>query len=136
MLCLLVPHQGSPRDLLGDLKCSAHPLLISSCLWCEKRPLAFYKLNLEHKNSDMKKCLEKIPTLFKFKCAEICYWIASLLNEVLYDTKEPLLPVIECNADTRQLCEAKQTVQPILDKRLRINVALLQKMTEKRKSKK
>ena len=43
----------------GGLQCPADPLLISSCLWHKKRPLAFYKLNLEHKSGGMTKCLEK-----------------------------------------------------------------------------
>ena len=59
VLRLLVPHQGCALDLLWDLECSADPLLISSYLWHEKRPLALYKLNLEHKNGSMTKCLEK-----------------------------------------------------------------------------
>ena len=59
MLRILVLHQGSALDLLGCLQHSADPMLISSCLWRKKRPLAFYKLNLEHKNGGMTKCLEK-----------------------------------------------------------------------------
>ena len=43
--------------LLGGLQRSADPILISSCLRREKRPLAFY--NLEHKNSGITKWLEK-----------------------------------------------------------------------------
>ena len=38
---------------------ATNPLLICSQLWHEKRPLVFYKLNLEHKNGVMIKCLEK-----------------------------------------------------------------------------
>ena len=67
VLDLLLLHQGSTLDLLGRLQHSADPLLISSCLWHEKKPLAFYKVNLEHKNGGMTKCLEKplyiIPNL-------------------------------------------------------------------------
>ena len=46
VLCLLVPHQGSCLDLLDGLQHFADPLLISSCLRHEKRPLVFYKLNI------------------------------------------------------------------------------------------
>ena len=59
MLRLLVPHQGSALDLLGGLQRSLEPLLISSCLRHKERPSAFYKLNLEDKNSGITKCLEK-----------------------------------------------------------------------------
>ena len=59
MLRLLVPHQGSALAVLGGLQHSEDPLLISSCLQHEKRHSASYKLNLEHKNSGMTKCLEK-----------------------------------------------------------------------------
>ena len=58
VLRLLVPHQGSALNLLGGLQCSVYPLLISSCLRHEERPFT-YKLNLEHKNGGMTKCLEK-----------------------------------------------------------------------------
>ena len=40
----MVPHQGSALNLLGGLQRFADPLLISSCLQREKRPLPFYKL--------------------------------------------------------------------------------------------
>ena len=46
-------------DLLGDLQHSADPLVISSCPRHMKRHLAFYKLNLEHKNGGITKCLKK-----------------------------------------------------------------------------
>ena len=59
MLSLLAPHQGSVLDLLWGLQHSADPLVISSCLRHKKRPSTFYKLNLEHKNGGMRKCLGK-----------------------------------------------------------------------------
>ena len=73
ILCLLVPYQDSALDLLGDLQRSADLLLICSCLRCDKRPSSFYKLNLEHKNCGMTKCLEK-PLLQDFKnCSALTY---------------------------------------------------------------
>ena len=55
----LGPPPGLCPRPTGGLQQSADPLLISSCLRHEKRPLVFYKLNLEHKNRGMTKCLEK-----------------------------------------------------------------------------
>ena len=48
-----------PGPTTGGLQRSADLLLISSCLRHEKRAPSFYKLNLEHKNGGMTKCLEK-----------------------------------------------------------------------------
>ena len=64
-------------------------------------------------------------------CAEACYWIASLLNEIYNDNKKHPLPAIECNTVSRQLHEAILSIKPILDKRLRIDIALLPQMIEK-----
>ena len=56
-----------------------------------------------------------------------------MLNKVLQnDNKKPQLPATECSTDDRQLHEATLSIQPILDKRLRTNIALLQQMTEKK----
>ena len=57
-------------------------------------------------------------TLAQVECAEACYWIAGLLNEILYnDNKKPPLPAIECIKDSRQLHEAILSIWPILDKK-------------------
>ena len=66
VFCFLVSHQCSALDLLRGLQHSAEPMLIFSCLWRKKRPSAFYKLNLEHKNGVMTECLEK-PLLGNLK---------------------------------------------------------------------
>ena len=55
----LGPPPGLCPGPTGGLQRSADPLLISSCIRHEKRASAFYKLNLEHKNGGMTKCLEK-----------------------------------------------------------------------------
>ena len=55
------------------------------------------------------------------------------MNKILYnDNKKPEYPATECSTDSRQLHEATLSIQPILDKRLRTNIALLQQMTEKK----
>lgn len=72
-------------------------------------------------------------TPFKVACAEACYLIASLLNKILYnDNNKHPLPATECNTDSTQLHEATLSIQPILDKRLIIHIALLRKMIEKK----
>ena len=72
-------------------------------------------------------------TLVQVECAEACFWIASLLNEILYeDPKKHPLPLIECNTDSRQLHDALQSIRPILDKRLRVDIALLKEMIGKK----
>ena len=96
VLCLFVPHQGSALDLLGGLQCSADLLLISSCLRCEKKPLAFYKLNLEHKNCVMTKCLEKT---LKWHIMELIQYSSVIKNiEVNRDISRPkfLLAFVCC----------------------------------------
>ena len=72
-------------------------------------------------------------TLVQGECAAACYWLASLLNEILYNyNKKQWLPAIECNTESRQSHEAILSVRPILDKWLRIDIALLWQMIEKK----
>ena len=60
MLRLLLPPTRALPWPTGGLQRSADPLLISSYLRREKRPLSFCELNLGHKNGSMTKCLEKL----------------------------------------------------------------------------
>ena len=97
VLRLLALHQGSVLDLLGGLQCSADPLLISSCFWHEKKPLAFYKLDLEHKNNGMKKCLEK--PLHVIVVVDISSTFFRFLKILLFWAKnDPKLPISFCHA--------------------------------------
>ena len=78
------PCPGPTGD--GGLQRSADPLQVSSCLQHEKRPLAFYKLNLEHKNGSMTEYLEKPLkgiTSINFKMKKFQIWIARHFNCII-----------------------------------------------------
>ena len=79
VLRLLVPDQGSALGLLGGLQRSADPLLISSYLRRKKRPSAFYKLDLEHKNGGMTNCLEKPQQMYSSTSAQAKNLISLLM---------------------------------------------------------
>ena len=68
-------------------------------------------------------------TLVQVEAAESCYWLANLLNEILYlnPTKETLAK-IECKTDNHQLYDAVHSIRPVQDKRLRIEIELLRQM--------
>ena len=72
------------------------------------------------------------------KSSEKCYgfWDSPsswVINNIYNDNKKHQLPATECSTDNRQLHQATLSIQPILDKRLRTNIPLLQQVTEKKK---
>ena len=71
-------------------------------------------------------------TLNQVEAAEACFWLANLLNEILYcksnDTKNIK---IECFTDNHQLYDSVYSIRPIQDKRLRTEIALLREMINK-----
>ena len=43
-------------------------------------------------------------TLIQVDCADACYWIGSLMNEIIHaDHTKQAIPVIQCNTDSHQL---------------------------------
>lgn len=72
-------------------------------------------------------------TLVQVEAAESCYWLANLLNEIIYpvSTKDTLVK-IECKTDNHQLYDAVHSIRPIQDKRLRIEIELLRQMLNRK----
>lgn len=61
--------------------------------------------------------------------AEPCFWLAYLLNEVLYPNPfDETLAKAECRTDNHQLYDALYSIRPIPDKRLRIEIEILREM--------
>ena len=53
-------------------------------------------------------------TLIQVDCAEACYWIGSLVNEIIYaDHTKQAVPVIQCNTDSHQLYDAVHSIRLI-----------------------
>ena len=72
-------------------------------------------------------------TLIQVEAAEASYWIANLLSEILYEKKESrVMPRIECHTDNHQLYDAVHSLKSIEDKRLRIDMGLLQEMLNRK----
>ena len=75
-------------------------------------------------------------TLIQVDCAEACYWIGSLMIEIIYaDHTKQAIPAIQCNTDSHQLYDAVHSIRPIQDKRLRVDMAILREMLEKQELK-
>ena len=65
--------------------------------------------------------------------AEACFWLSGILKEILFDSQDrsPQYST-ECCTDSHQLYDAVYSITPVLDKRLRIDVAILKEMIERK----
>ena len=63
------------------------------------------------------------------------FWIATILHEILWDSKSNFR-YIECRTDSGSLNENLQSFKPLLDKRLRVDIASIREMLEKEELKK
>ena len=73
-------------------------------------------------------------TLSQVEASETCFWLGSILSEVLYDSLDYTLH--ECRTDNHSLVEAIYSSKPILDKRLRVDIAIVTQMIERKEIKK
>ena len=72
-------------------------------------------------------------TLIQVEAAEASYWIANLLAEILCRQREArVMPQIECHTDSNQLYDAVYSLKLIEDRRLRIDMGLLQEMIQRK----
>ena len=72
-------------------------------------------------------------TLMQVEAAVASYWIANLLAEIIFEKKEVrVMPQIECYTDSNQLYDAVYSLKLIEDKRLRIDMGLLQEMIDRK----
>ena len=72
-------------------------------------------------------------TFVQVHSEESCFWLANLLNEILYpNPSKETLAKIECRTDNYQLYDAILSIRPIQDKRLRIKIELLRKMLNRK----
>ena len=73
-------------------------------------------------------------TLSLVEAAEACFWLSGILKEILLDSQDrPPQYSIECRTDSHQLYDAVYSIRPVSDKRLRIDVAVLKEMIERKK---
>ena len=79
------------------------------------------------------KCVVKsamnAETLTQVEAAEAGFWISSIITEI-YNLKQNVL--VEWRTDSHQLYDAVHSITAITDKRLRIDIALLQEMLLKK----
>ena len=62
-------------------------------------------------------------TLSQVEAEEACFWLSSMLKEVLLDSQDRSPQYsIECHTDSHQLYDAVYSVRPDLDKRLRTDI--------------
>ena len=61
------------------------------------------------------------------EATEASYWMANLLGEIIR-----VMPQIECYTDSNQLYDAVYSLKLIEDKRLRIDMGLLQEMIDRK----
>ena len=66
-------------------------------------------------------------TLMMVEAAEASFWIRDLFNEILKVRSNMYAP-IQCIIDNHQLYDAIFSIRQILDKRLRIDIAILREM--------
>ena len=72
-------------------------------------------------------------TLSQVKAPPACFWLSSMLKEVLLDSQDRSPQYsIECRTDSHQLYDAAYSIRPVLDKRVRIDTALLKEMLERK----
>ena len=72
-------------------------------------------------------------TLSQFEAAEACFGLSGMLKEVLLDSQDRSPQYsIECRTDSHQLFDAVYSVRPVLDKRLRTDIAILNEMLERK----
>ena len=68
-------------------------------------------------------------TLIQVEAAEAAFWLSNLLSE-LYCQNTAVK--IHCYTDSRQLYEAVNSLKPIVDRRLRIDLSILKEMLERK----
>ena len=68
-------------------------------------------------------------TLIQVEAAEAGFWISNIITEI-YNLKQNVLA--ECRTDSCRLYDAVHSIRAITDKRLRINIALLEEMLLKK----
>ena len=68
-------------------------------------------------------------TLVQVNAAEAAFWLAKVLNDIFYDSSKTAPQTkIECFTDSHQLYDAVLSIRPIQDRRLHIDIAILQEM--------
>ena len=72
-------------------------------------------------------------TLLQVEAAEACFWLSGILKEIFFDSQDRSPQYsIECRTDSHQLYDAVYSIRPVLDKRLRTDVAILKEMIERK----
>ena len=72
-------------------------------------------------------------TLSQVEAAEACFWLSGILKEILFDSQDRSPQYnTECRTDSHQLYDAVYSIRPVLEKRLRIDIAILKKMIERK----
>lgn len=70
-------------------------------------------------------------TLALIEAAESSYWLSSIIRDVVFDGKG-LQIAMECYTDCKSLVDAAHSSKGILDRRLRVDIAILKEMIEKK----
>ena len=71
-------------------------------------------------------------TLPQVEAAEASFWLSGILKEVLLNSQDRSPQYsIECHTDSHQLYDAVYSIRPVLDKRLRTDIAILKEMLKR-----
>ena len=93
----------------------------SPLMWQSKKPRRVVKRTMA------------METLSRVEATEACFWLAGMLKEVLLDNQDRSPQCsIECRTDSHQLYDAVYSIRPVLDKRLRNDIAILKEMLERK----
>ena len=74
-------------------------------------------------------------TLSQKEASEACLWLGSNVSEVLYGSLDNI-PFTECKTDNHSLVDAVYSSKAILDRRLRVDIATIRQMVERKALKK
>ena len=71
-------------------------------------------------------------TLIQVEAAEVCFWLANLLSEMYCKPNNDKNIKVECYTDNHQLYDSVYSTEPIQDKCLRREIALLREIINKK----
>ena len=85
-----------------------------------------------HKLRRVVKSAMAAETIIQVDSAESSFWLKSIFNELLYSHPVSSKIRIICRTDSSQLKDAVYSIRGIEDRRLRIEIALLREMLERK----
>ena len=124
---LIAYHDASYANLQDGGSQGGFIVFVTDQNECKTSPIAWQSRKL--------KCVVKstlaAETLSQLEASEACFWLGSTLSELLYGSLDNN-PFMECRTDDHSLVEAVYSSEAILDKRLRVDIAIMRQMVERK----